>query len=356
MAKKLRSVALVVDKPGACPLLRARDRWLIEGTEVQAAPGARLCLNALCAAQTQLAGFLAGTEKSAPKNLACGHAGCKATFAVEDIIPDAGLTRRMERRAEDAGKELQKSGPFLSRLDPALTVQIVGEARKTRYPAGHVVLPEGTPGENLFIVSEGEVEVVRRSPKDGSETVLAVLGQGECFGEMALLTGLPTSATVRARRDSAIFSLTKTQLNQFLARSTDLNRIFSSLLADRLRALNTVMRDELGRGILGKLSMISVPDLVQTLSASRRTGTLVLTGAKGLEGRVVFRQGQVAAAQFGVHDAEKAFLELALWTEGDFCFEPDGAGLPDEARIKMDTMGLLMDAMRRLDDLRRANG
>jgi CRP-like cAMP-binding protein len=66
------------------------------------------------------------------------------------------------------------------------------------YEPGALVVTEGVPGRELYVVLEGQAEVLKRAP-DGGQTMLAELGAGACFGEMALVGIMPRSASVRAR-------------------------------------------------------------------------------------------------------------------------------------------------------------
>ncbi len=78
--------------------------------------------------------------------------------------------------------------------------------------AGEVVIAQGSPGEGLFVVLAGEVEVVR----DGA--VASTLGPGDVFGEMSLLDGVPATATVRTVRRTSLLRLPASELIAVLAR------------------------------------------------------------------------------------------------------------------------------------------
>ncbi|WP_428664433.1 cyclic nucleotide-gated ion channel [Reyranella sp.] len=79
--------------------------------------------------------------------------------------------------------------PLFADLGTVTLSEIVGKLRVRHYPPRIVVVRRGEPGDSMFFISEGEVEV--RLPRGG-----IALGQGAFFGEMALLDRLPRSATV----------------------------------------------------------------------------------------------------------------------------------------------------------------
>jgi CRP-like cAMP-binding protein len=68
-------------------------------------------------------------------------------------------------------------------------------ASTVRFPPGEVIFRQGDPGDFIYKVIDGEVEVVREEA--GEEKVLARLGAGEFFGEAALLSDAPRNATIR---------------------------------------------------------------------------------------------------------------------------------------------------------------
>jgi voltage-gated potassium channel len=90
--------------------------------------------------------------------------------------------------------------PMFAELGTVTLSEIVGKLRVRHYPPRIVVLRRDEPGDSMFFISDGEVEV--RLPRGG-----IILGQGAFFGEMALLDRLPRSATVVTTRPSTLLVL-----------------------------------------------------------------------------------------------------------------------------------------------------
>jgi CRP-like cAMP-binding protein len=74
---------------------------------------------------------------------------------------------------------------------------------------------QGTPGTSLFIIADGEVEVILRRAQ-GPDLTVAKLGRGEVVGEMSLLTGEPRAATVRAVDGALVYEIGRTQYASLL--------------------------------------------------------------------------------------------------------------------------------------------
>jgi voltage-gated potassium channel len=83
-------------------------------------------------------------------------------------------------------------------------------ADELRLPAGRVLMRQGRPGRELFVIVEGEVTV----EQDGA--TIAVRGGGDFFGELALVTGRPRTATVTAATDLQTLVLDKISFDRLL--------------------------------------------------------------------------------------------------------------------------------------------
>jgi CRP/FNR family cyclic AMP-dependent transcriptional regulator len=104
------------------------------------------------------------------------------------------------------------------------------------FEAGTVLFEEGQPGDYMYVVQQGEVEI-RRSVGE-TERVLAVLASGEFFGEMAILNGRPRSATAVVRTHARLIVIEgKTFEAMLRARPEIALRIIKSL-ATRLESAN----------------------------------------------------------------------------------------------------------------------
>jgi zinc transporter ZupT len=86
--------------------------------------------------------------------------------------------------------------------------QILPCIRDRQLKAGEILFNAGDPGDALYIVAHGNVEVLANgSPASGG--AMAVLGPGHAFGEMSLLSGGPRTATIRAVEDSELLEIGK---------------------------------------------------------------------------------------------------------------------------------------------------
>jgi CRP/FNR family cyclic AMP-dependent transcriptional regulator len=104
------------------------------------------------------------------------------------------------------------------------------------FPAGTVLFEEGQPGHVMYIVVAGEIEIRRRV--SGVERVLAVLGDGEFFGEMAILSGRPRSATAVVRSAARLLVIDGTTFEAMLRARPEIALRLIKALAARLDATN----------------------------------------------------------------------------------------------------------------------
>ena len=103
---------------------------------------------------------------------------------------------------------LRSSDLFENQPDEVLKAVLL-QGRLEEYGPGQVVFEQGDQGDRLYIVKSGALEVLA-SFSDGADPVpVAYLGPGEVLGELALLTGSPRSASVRAPEHAELFTVEK---------------------------------------------------------------------------------------------------------------------------------------------------
>jgi CRP/FNR family cyclic AMP-dependent transcriptional regulator len=78
-----------------------------------------------------------------------------------------------------------------------------------------VLFAEGMPGELLYIIMSGRVEIIKKT-KDNEKIVLATMGVNEIVGEMSLIDSEPRSATGRTSEDSVLLVIKKQSFNEIL--------------------------------------------------------------------------------------------------------------------------------------------
>jgi Domain of unknown function (DUF4388) len=99
----------------------------------------------------------------------------------------------------------------------------------------------------------------------------------------------------------------------------------------------------------GSLAELHLPDIIQLISVSGKTGVFHLTDG-ALKGRIYLNDGKIVHAELEDTSGEEAVYALAIWSQGDFRFEPGIA--TDQRTITKSNTNLLMEAARRLDEWR----
>jgi CRP/FNR family transcriptional regulator, cyclic AMP receptor protein len=135
-----------------------------------------------------------------------------------------------------AAHVLQKV-PLFSELGPAELQRVVEVARERTYPKNSVILFEDDPGDALYVVAKGQVKVVLIG-EDGREVILSVLGEGEHFGEMALIDDEPRSAHVIAMEDSTLVVLRREDFQPILSQTPQIGLALLKELSRRLRRVD----------------------------------------------------------------------------------------------------------------------
>ena len=129
---------------------------------------------------------------------------------------------------------LIQSVPLFSDLSETSLKVITDKMVARSYDKEKMILIEESAGETFFLISEGTVKITRMSD-DGREVILAILGEGDFFGEMALLDGEGRSANVVALEDAEVLTLQRSDFLDILER-------FPKIAIHLLKELTTRIR------------------------------------------------------------------------------------------------------------------
>jgi len=104
------------------------------------------------------------------------------------------------------------------------------------YPAGYVLFEEGDTGEEMYIIQEGKVRIIKRV--DQGEKLLAIIPAGEFFGEMAILLNEPRSATAIVEEDAKLLVIDATTFETMVKSNGEIAYRIIKKLAQRLKETN----------------------------------------------------------------------------------------------------------------------
>jgi hypothetical protein len=124
-----------------------------------------------------------------------------------------------------------RSIQLFGNLEDPMLVALSDGFESLHCPQGEDLMAEGTPGGELFVLRSGEVEVFHPAVS-GPESVIATYKSGALFGEMALLTGRPGKASVRARTAVEVLRLQKADVEALFAKHPKMRGILERTVAE----------------------------------------------------------------------------------------------------------------------------
>ncbi|OAI41134.1 hypothetical protein AYO38_04425 [bacterium SCGC AG-212-C10] len=127
--------------------------------------------------------------------------------------------------------------PLFKELNRKALERIEKIARNRSFKAGEDIVKEGDEGVGFFLISKGSVDVLR------GDTKLNTLGDGEFFGEMALLDNYRRAATVRANTDTDCIAMSRWDFTAELRANPDIAMELLTLMSRRLREVEARVHD-----------------------------------------------------------------------------------------------------------------
>jgi ATP/ADP translocase/HEAT repeat protein len=126
-----------------------------------------------------------------------------------------------------------KSASIFQDVDAEEVAALADVALEQDYQEGEVIFEQGQSPHHLYVIVKGKVEVLRKM--DSTEHCVAVLGERECFGEMAILDDQPRSATIRAMQPTSVLKIDRESFRELLLERPQISLALIKMLSSRLR-------------------------------------------------------------------------------------------------------------------------
>jgi CRP/FNR family transcriptional regulator, cyclic AMP receptor protein len=153
---------------------------------------------------------------------------------VDEILSRAGIFQ---------GVELNAVSALTSHLQPA------------DFPRGHMVFAQGEPGDLLYIIISGKVKIGNRSP-NGQETLLAILGPSDMFGELSVFDPGPRTSSATTITEVCAVSMDRDALRTWIADRPEIAEQLLRVLARRLRRTNNNLADLIFTDVPGRVAKL----------------------------------------------------------------------------------------------------
>ena len=160
-------------------------------------------------------------------------------FPIRTLQIQRGQMRVVDMHS--AARSILRSEALFAFMNDGQLDNVLQNGKIHRYGRGERLIQEGDPGNSMFVMLRGTAAV--SIAKNGTGIRVGTIREGDCFGEMSLLTGEPRSATVRADADCEVLEISKEVMTGILRESPQCLSRLSELLAKRKLEGDNIMKD-----------------------------------------------------------------------------------------------------------------
>ena len=132
--------------------------------------------------------------------------------------------------------------PLLARLPDDDLKALASRGRVRRFNAGTTIFHEGDPGDAIYVVVDGRIRMSRLSGS-GTEATLALIGAGDCTGELSLFDGKPRAATATAMQATRTFVVSREDFVNWIKERPGASLALLETLSLRIRRTNEIVTD-----------------------------------------------------------------------------------------------------------------
>jgi CRP-like cAMP-binding protein len=245
---------------------------------------------------------------------------------------------------------------LLEFLDPGSRLEVEAACTRESVPPNEIIYAQGDETHSIYIVQTGVVEALTQSPDGQQSRSVGVMGRGDFFGDLGVLTGQNRLATIRSCEPTELLRIEKLAFLHLLEKIPKMGAYFSRNLARRLHETSTVAHlNVYTLDLSGNLRHFDLLTIFQAITSMGRSGELHLNdSANELIGSFFFREGRVEHARFvhleGIEAIWQGFVESC--TDGSFTFrvmDQPTAVFNEAHRIELGCTDLLIQGVTRRD-------
>jgi transcriptional regulator with AAA-type ATPase domain len=240
---------------------------------------------------------------------------------IENNDLNPGELRSMLQRQ---GEDMLRSVSLFNNLPPELISKIAAAAEYRAFPKGRTIIHQGDQGDSFYQIISGSARAFRIS-EDGVDVTLNTMGPGESFGEMALLTGEPRSASVETRETCAFLVISKQAFDRLSSEIPEFSLALSKILSSRLNRGGVELAqasatEKAYQRFISKQSLGSEPKLIGRSRVVKRLQDEIKVAAKNDESVLILgepgtEKGDVAGLiHWGSQRKDGPFLSIDIKT------------------------------------------
>jgi len=143
---------------------------------------------------------------------------------------------------ESANDVYIRDVPLWARLPDDDLKALASRGRVRRFSTGVTIFHEGDPGDAIYVVVDGRIRMSRLSGS-GNEVTLAIIGAGDCTGELSLLDGRPRSATATCMQATRTFVVSRDDFVAWVQERPGASLAVLETLSLRIRRTNEIVTD-----------------------------------------------------------------------------------------------------------------
>ncbi len=200
--------------------------------------------------------------------------------------------------------------PLFSHLKSDEFMGVVEKINLRRFDVGDKIIKEGEPGEAFYIIARGKAKVSKKDPK-GKDVEVAVIQEGEFFGEFAFFSESVRHASVTVSEEMEALEIDRGDLSELIARYPRIQEVMAQFYKERL--IGTMLKISPIFQPLGDADRLDILARFETIDA--RVGNILIRQGEEGQGLFVIASGEIAVT---VQGADGKPVEVARLREGDF--------------------------------------